>query len=85
MLKKIYIHNFRCFENIELEIDKLNFFIGANGAGKSSVFHVIHKIQIFINGIQKASSLFSFDDLTIWQKSLVQTFGIEIEGNGGIY
>jgi predicted ATPase len=45
MLKKIYIHNFRCFENFELELDKLNLFIGANGVGKSSLFHVLHKIQ----------------------------------------
>ncbi len=34
MLKKIYIHNFRCFENFELEIGKLSLFIGANGAGR---------------------------------------------------
>jgi len=85
MLKKIYIHNFRCFENFELELDKLNLFIGANGVGKSSIFYVLHKIQNLINGTKKVSSLFSSDDLTIWQKSLVQTFAIEIEGNGGIY
>jgi predicted ATPase len=55
MLKKIYIHNFRCFENFELELDKLNLFIGANGVGKSSLFHVLHKIQTLINGTEKAS------------------------------
>jgi len=85
MLKKIYIHNFRSFENFELELDKLNLFIGPNGAGKSSVFHVLHKIQQLINGSQKVSAVFSSDDLTIWQKSSVQTFGIEIDGNQGIY
>ena len=85
MLKKIYIHNFRCFENFELELDKLNLFLGANGVGKSSIFNVIHKIQSLINGVEKVSSLFSPNDLTIWQKSNVQTFGIEIEGNEGLY
>jgi AAA15 family ATPase/GTPase len=85
MLKKIYIHNFRCFENFEIAFDKLNLFIGANGVGKSSIFNIIHKIQTLINGAKKVSSLFSADDLTIWQKSPVQTFGIEIEGNEGVY
>jgi predicted ATPase len=85
MLKKIYIHNFRCFENFELELDKLNLFIGDNGVGKSSLFHLLHKIQSLINGTEKVSSLFSPDDLTLWQKSDVQTFGIEIEGNKGLY
>jgi predicted ATPase len=85
MLKKIYIHNFRCFENFELEFDKLNLFLGPNGAGKSSVFQVLHKIQRLIKGTHKVSSIFSSDDLTIWQKSSVQTFGIEIEGNEGCY
>jgi predicted ATPase len=65
MLKKIYIHNFRCFENFELEFDKLNLFIGGNGAGKSSVFHVLHKIQRLINGSEKVSAVFSYDDLKV--------------------
>jgi len=85
MLKKIYIHNFRCFENFELDIDRLNLFIGPNGTGKSSVFHVLQKIKCLVNGMDKVSSLFTPDDLTVWQKSSVQTFRVEIEGNGGTY
>ncbi len=85
MLKKIYIHNFRCFENFELELDALNLFIGPNGAGKSSVFHVLKKIQAVITGAEKVSSIFTHDDLTIWQKSSVQHFGIEIERSRGVY
>jgi predicted ATPase len=85
MLKKIYIHNFRCFENFELALEKLNLFIGANGTGKSSVFLILNKIQRLINRNEKVSSVFSADDLTIWQKSPVQTFGIEIESEQGIY
>ena len=85
MLKKIYIHNFRCFENFQLEPAKLSLFIGDNGTGKSSVFHVLKKIQSLINGAGKVSALFKSDDLTVWQKSVVQSFEIEIQGNDGIY
>jgi len=85
VLNKIYIHNFRCFENFQLEPAKLSLFIGDNGTGKSSVFHVLKKVQSLINGTGKVSALFKSDDLTVWQKSAVQSFEIEIQGNDGIY
>jgi len=39
MLKRLYIHNFRCLENFELLMKDMPsaLLIGKNGAGKSSV------------------------------------------------
>ena len=53
MLKRIYIDNFRGLVNFEMNFDSINLFLGGNGAGKSTVFEVLRKIQIFISGDEK--------------------------------
>lgn len=91
MLKRIYINNFRCLVNFELTVDSINLFMGSNGSGKTTVFEVLRKLQKFILGEQalqreyRVSDLFASKDLTRWQKSNIQQFELDIEGNGGIY
>lgn len=85
MLKRIYIDNFRCLVNFELNVDAINLFLGYNGAGKSTVFEVLHKIQAFVSGDSKVEGIFKSADLTRWQTSQIQSFELEIIGNGGIY
>lgn len=85
MLKRIYIDNFRCLVNFELNIDTINLFLGANGSGKSSVFEVLHKIQAFVSGDSKVEGIFKLSDCTRWQNSQIQRFELEITGNGGSY
>ena len=41
MLTNIKLTNFKSIQNIELEISRINLFIGANRTGKSSVFQSI--------------------------------------------
>ncbi|MFB2893432.1 hypothetical protein ACE1CI_11010 [Aerosakkonemataceae cyanobacterium BLCC-F50] len=51
----------------------------------------MRKLQKFILGDRdfqqdyKVSDLFTSNDLTRWQKSNIQKFELDIEGNGGIY
>ena len=41
-LKKIRVENFRCFENMEMELDpKFNMIVGVNGTGKTAVLEAI--------------------------------------------
>jgi predicted ATP-binding protein involved in virulence len=36
MLKRLYIHNYKCLVNFEINFDKdISLFLGANGSGKS--------------------------------------------------
>lgn len=85
MLKRIYIDNFRCLVNFELSVDSINLFLGPNGAGKSTVFDVLRKIQSFISGEGRVDTIFKSVDCTRWQTSPIQSFELEIGGNGGNY
>ena len=41
-LKKISLENFKCFEKIEIQLQKkLTLIVGANGAGKTSLIESI--------------------------------------------
>ena len=85
MLKRIYIDNFRCLVNFELNVDSINLFLGGNGAGKSTVFDVLRKIQTFVRGDDKVEKIFKSSDCTRWQNSQIQRFELEIDGNDGSY
>jgi AAA15 family ATPase/GTPase len=85
MLKRIYIDNFRCLVNFDLNVDAINLILGANGSGKSTVFEVLQKIQAFVSGDSKLETIFKSTDCTRWQISPLQRFELEILGNGGSY
>jgi len=52
MLTKIKLNNYRAIKNSgELNLGKLNIFIGPNNAGKSSL---LHAIELFLNGMQRS-------------------------------
>jgi energy-coupling factor transporter ATP-binding protein EcfA2 len=68
-----------------MNFDSINLFLGGNGAGKSTVFEVLRKIQIFISGNEKVEVIFKSHDCTRWQTLQLQRFELEISGNGGNY
>ncbi|TAE58216.1 MAG: ATP-binding cassette domain-containing protein [Nostocales cyanobacterium] len=85
MLKRIYIDNFQCLVNFELNFDSINLFLGGNGSGKSTVFEVLRRIKIFISGDAKLDDIFDYFNFTRWQTLPIQRYELEIDGNGGKY
>ena len=85
MLKRIYIDNYKSLINFEVSLNEINLFLGVNGAGKSAAFEILRNIKHLVAGDRKVIELFSFDDCTRWQRSPLQTFELDIEGNGGAY
>jgi len=85
MLKRIYIDNFKCLVNFELMLDSMNLFLGANGTGKTTLFLALLKLQQFIVEGKTVTELFKSTDLTKWQDFSIQSFELEIAGNGGVY
>ncbi len=52
MIAKIKLSNFKCFENLELELGKVNILSGINGVGKSTI---IQSILLLRQSYQKES------------------------------
>ena len=56
-LKRIHIENFRCLENITLDVGMLNVMFGPNGVGKSTFLDTIWFVRdCAIRGVDVASS-----------------------------
>jgi AAA15 family ATPase/GTPase len=93
MLKRLYVDNFRCLEDFELNFDSINLFLGDNGAGKSTVFEALSKLQRLTTTDSNVRTIFKLSDYARWQKlnnysleqNCDQVFKLEFLGNGGIY
>lgn len=85
MIKRLYIDNFKCMVNFEYRPEPLQLVFGSNGTGKSTVFKILANLRDFVTGGAATEQLFPIDTLTAWQSRDVQTFELEIEGNGGLY
>lgn len=85
MLKKMYIHNYKCFVNFEIEFSNLVLLLGTNGSGKTSIFDVLFYIRRLVVDNAKIYDVFSTEDLTVWMDSPEQVFELHVEGNGGSY
>jgi predicted ATPase len=71
MLTRIYVDNFRSFQNFEFNPEKKQLLLGANGSGKSSLLEVLRRLKSFVKG---NSNLFSQAARTRWLNSPVQVF-----------
>ena len=83
MLKKFYVHNFRCLENFQLELDDASaLLIGANGAGKSTVTHALEILQRVARGATRVGQLVKPSDFPRGAADAPMRFEIEAEIEG---
>ena len=75
MIKKLYIDNFRCLVNFQIDLQANQLWLGGNGTGKSSVIEALSKIQRVLDG-DSVADIFSADDLTLWQSKTAQTIAV---------
>ena len=59
MLQRLYVHNFKCLENFELNIKEMPsaLLIGKNGAGKSTIARVLEILQSIARGTNRMRDL----------------------------
>jgi len=59
MIRRFYVHNFRCLENFELPISKrpATLLIGRNGSGKSTVGSALEVLQRIARGVNRVGEL----------------------------
>jgi predicted ATPase len=74
MLTRVYIDNFRSFQNFEYKPEKMQLLLGANGSGKSSLLEVVRRLKSFVKG---DSNLFTQSTRTRWVNSATQVFELE--------
>lgn len=85
MLKRVYVDNYACLVNFEWLPRQTDLLLGANGSGKSMVFQCIRSLQSFVVGETDVAAAFPSAKLTRWSHQKVQTFELQVMGNGGTY
>lgn len=58
MMQRLYVHNYKCFENFELKLGDTPsaLLIGKNGSGKSSVAAALGLLQAIGRGVNRGRS-----------------------------
>ena len=85
MLSRLYVDNFRCLENFELDFDETNVFLGRNGTGKTSVLNVLRNIQSLVVRGSKVDAVFPARDISLNGQRNEQRFEIETRVDGEAY
>ena len=88
MLKRLYVDNYRCFVNFQLEFQELTLLVGSNGSGKSSVLDLLSALRQLLSGKGKVSDpdVFPTRSLTRWQDRTFQVveLTVDVEDTGDL-
>ena len=87
MIRRFYVHNFRCLENFELPIaDRSSvLLIGKNGAGKTTVRLALEILQKIARGTNRVDSVLKPKDFARGRTDAPMRFEIEVKLGGQIY
>jgi predicted ATPase len=87
MIRRLYVHNYRCFENFELPISGLAsaLLIGKNGAGKTTVGLAVELLQRIARGTNRVGDLVQPKDITRGRSDVPTRFEIEVQLGDEIY
>jgi predicted ATPase len=87
VIRRLYVHNFRCLENFELPISGHSsaLLIGKNGSGKTSVGFALQVLQKIARGTNRVADLVKPKDLARGRTDVPMRFEIEVELEGTIY
>jgi energy-coupling factor transporter ATP-binding protein EcfA2 len=87
MIRRLYIHNFRCLENFELPISGQSsvLLIGNNGAGKTTVGLALEILQKIARGTNRVGDLVKPKDLTRGRTDAPVRFEIEAKLSNNMY
>lgn len=80
MIERVYIHNFRCFENFTLDLvgRPSALVIGRNGAGKSTLLHCLGLFQAICRGFNRVRNLISIADFAQHRSDRPMRFEIDL-------
>lgn len=81
VLRRIYVHNYRCLQNFDLELQETVLLLGANGSGKTAVLDVVYGLRKLLSAEAKITDQVAFhpSTLTRWQTDPKQVFEIDAD------
>ena len=79
MLKHVYIDNFRCLVNFELDLGPQQLLLGLNGTGKSTLLDALSAVKRLVTGQAPPDALFPDRSHTRWRSAPQQTFELQVE------
>jgi len=87
VIRRLYVHNFRCLENFELPISGQSsvLLIGKNGAGKTTVGIALEILQKIARGTNRVGDLVKPKDLARGRTDVPMRFEIEVKLQGNVY
>lgn len=79
MIRRFYVHNFRCLENFELPVSARSsvLLIGKNGAGKSTVGQALRILQMIARGQNRVKDFLQPKDFSRGRSDVPMRFEIE--------
>ena len=87
VIRRLYVHNFRCLENFELPISGRSsaLLIGKNGVGKTTVSFALGILQKIARDTNRVGDLVKPKDFTRGRADVPMRFEIEVELENHIY
>jgi predicted ATPase len=87
VIRRLYVHNFRCLENFELRLSRQSsvLLIGKNGSGKSTVGLALEILQKIARGTNFVGDLVRPKDLARGRAEAPMRFEIEVELEARVY
>jgi predicted ATPase len=81
VIRRLYVHNFRCLENFDLPIAGLSsvLLIGQNGSGKTAIARALEILQRIARGTNRVGDLVGAEDFTRGRSDVPMRFEIEVE------
>ncbi len=81
MIRRLYVHNFRCLENFELPVTGKSsaLLIGNNGSGKTTVSLALEIFQKIARGTNRVRDLVEPKDFFLGRTDAPMRFQIEVE------